>query len=264
MTITVPLDPDGGVPDGGDQCQAACSNASVSSIWLLTGWNASEGGATCQCRFSQCVFGRYPIRPSPIVEAAPCVDSWLAGAAHVEASSARAFGRLALELAAHGAPADLVEQARRAVYDELRHTRILSTLAGAVGGSPVLADRETVRSLEEIAVENAVEGGMVERAGAALLLWQSREARSSELRAAFAAIAVDEARHVSLAAAVHEWLRFRLDVGSRERVAAAQREGVSLLIANLCRPIPRAWARLGLPSPSATTAILERMFGGHS
>src|SRR5258708_38720960 len=54
---------------------------------------------------------------------------WLADAAWMEAASVRAFQRLARELAAHGAPLELVREARRAARDEARHARVMTTLA---------------------------------------------------------------------------------------------------------------------------------------
>jgi hypothetical protein len=45
--------------------------------------------------------------------------------AQLEAASIVAFDRLARELDAHGAPAELVAEARRAKTDEVRHARTL-------------------------------------------------------------------------------------------------------------------------------------------
>ena len=59
--------------------------------------------------------GRRPagLRPWRVPTRGSSAGRWLAEAAALEAASVPAFRRLARELAAHGAPARLVERARR-------------------------------------------------------------------------------------------------------------------------------------------------------
>src|SRR5262249_32306722 len=59
------------------------------------------------------------------------IGDWLSRCAHLEAASVAAFERLAAELTALGAPLDLVEEARRAAGDEIRHAAVIGTLARA-------------------------------------------------------------------------------------------------------------------------------------
>lgn len=91
---------------------------------------------------------------------ADSLAAYLGDCAELEAASVAAFARLSRELEAHGAPSELVARARSSEADEVRHARTVGALARARGvepHEPVLAGGD-VRSLEEIALENAVEG----------------------------------------------------------------------------------------------------------
>ena len=98
------------------------------------------------------------------------LGDFLARCAHQEAASVFSFSRLARELEAHGAPRQLVARARAARADESRHAAIVGALARERGGelSPVRIESLHVRSLEEMALENAVEGCVLETYGAAI------------------------------------------------------------------------------------------------
>jgi hypothetical protein len=61
------------------------------------------------------------------------------------------------------------------------------------------------RSLEQLAVENAVEGCVRETYGALLATWQARAAAEPRVRAMMAAVAVDETRHAQLAWDLDAW-----------------------------------------------------------
>jgi len=148
---------------------------------------------------------------------------WLARATHAEASSVGAFLALARELQDHGAPAELVERARDAARDELVHARIIGGLARQAGGAcqALRFDAPPHRSLEALAIENAVEGCVGETWSALLATWQATHAPTAELRATFTRIARDETRHAELARDLHTWAVQRLDPDARDRVARA-------------------------------------------
>jgi hypothetical protein len=185
----------------------------------------------------------------------------LARMALLEAASVPAFARLARELEAHGAPAQLVARAHSAKEDEVRHARLLAGLAARGGahsrGAFTRAD-EQARTLEPVAVENAVEGCVREAYGALLATYQAARATSPELREAFASIAEDERRHAALAADVDAWALDRLDGAARDRVEAARAGALAELAATLDGYV--AWPALGLPSAAEARKLFEVFF----
>jgi hypothetical protein len=183
--------------------------------------------------------------------------AWLAHAAWLEAASVPAFVMLARELEAHRAPRELIAAALAAAGDEIRHAAIVGALARRYGAqpAPVEVAVQSPRSLEALAIENAVEGCVRETWGAALALWQSHSARDPEVRAAFAAIAGDELRHAELGWAIDRWARTRLDAAAVARIDAARAIAVNALLA--APPDPEL-GELGLPEAGAYRALRTR------
>jgi hypothetical protein len=163
--------------------------------------------------------------------------------AWLEAVSVHAFARLERELTVHGASATLLRDARRARRDEVRHTAMTARLARRAGGvvrMPEPPARAPVRSLFEIALENAVEGCVRETYGAVAGLVEARTTRDRSLRRAMGTIADDECRHAELAWAVHAWAPPRLSADERRRVERAMREAQE----EIAQRDPRAAAML--------------------
>ncbi|HEX7664753.1 MAG TPA: hypothetical protein VF407_09585, partial [Polyangiaceae bacterium] len=107
------------------------------------------------------------------------IGLYFAEMAHLEGASVHAFRSLESELVAHGAPVDLVAAACRAAEDEVRHAQETARLAHRHGATPpevVVAKAEAVRTLEAIALENAVEGCVRETFGALVATWQAAHA----------------------------------------------------------------------------------------
>ena len=182
--------------------------------------------------------------------------------AHLEHASIAAFEMLAAELRQHGAPLELIEAAHSAAADEVRHTAITSELARAFGGTARASEvaRHPVRSLEAIAIENAVEGCVRECFGAALGCYQAQSALDPTVAAAMSEIAEDETRHAALAFAVDAWLWQRLDVSSRARVTAARAQAVRDLRDELsCDCDPTTRPPLGLPDATAALRICSAL-----
>ncbi len=146
----------------------------------------------------------------------------LAEMAALEAESVPAFQRLARELAALGAPRGLRRRASRSRQDEKRHARTMASLArrrGATISETNLPSKSLpLRSIDEVALENAVEGCVRETYGAWLAWQQAQHARDPELRAAMRRIAMDEARHAALAWDIHRWAMPRVGRAARERI----------------------------------------------
>jgi hypothetical protein len=178
--------------------------------------------------------------------------------AFLEAASVEAFERLAAELAAHGAPPRLTQAALAAAKDETRHARVMTALAeraGAVVDAP-RCRRRRKRSLEAIAIENAVEGCVRETFGAAVAAVQAATASHEGVRRAMRRIAPDEMRHADLSWSVAGWLEGRLDKGSRARVAGARRRAaVALLRETRDGVAPEIVSELGLPDAARAHGI---------
>jgi len=256
------------IPDGGfaTPCQSGtfCTQHCPAPQYTnCCGPTKSDGGVyelTCILDCSTPGPGRRP--PGLVASAATArcdVGRYLADAAHLEAASVHAFRRLGRELRAHGAPNALVAGTRRAIRDEARHARAMRRLASAHGATSaaVRVAKTPVRSLEEIAVENAVEGCVRETFAALLAVHQARVAGDAAIREAMATIAPDETRHAELAWAIDEWVQQRLDDGAQQRVARARRQAVAALAAE-CATIDATLARaVGLPGREQTGALLE-------
>ncbi len=152
------------------------------------------------------------------------IGRYFADVAQLEAASVPAFRRVARELSGFGAPRRLVRAAERAARDEIGHARAARALARRHGAidAPFEASPQALRSLEDFAIENAVEGCVREAYGALVATWQAREAADPRVRAHFERIARDETSHAALALRIDAWARARLDPRARERVKAAR------------------------------------------
>jgi hypothetical protein len=183
----------------------------------------------------------------------------LAAMAELEAASVPAFERLARELAMWGAPQDLVQRARLAMHDEIRHAGVMTKLARRYGRVPreITVPPLPCRSLVAIAHENAIEGCVREAYGALVATYQAERA-SPELRVAFGAIAVDERRHAELAEDVHTWILGRLEAAPREVLERARTRAEAELRASITTS--RACRELGLPSGRDAVAMCDAYF----
>ncbi len=203
--------------------------------------------------------GRVPegLRP---VRVGAGLAGFLARCAHLEAASVFAFRRLAEELRAHGAPAELVARALDAAGDEVRHAAVVAALARAHGAEVEEARVEVLplRQLVVIARENAVEGCVRETYGALVGAWQAARAEDLALRAAMGPIAQDEARHAQLSHDVHAWLMTQLSPAERAHVNAAKREAIAALWGEQ----PPAYSEAGLPDAHAARTLLGELERG--
>ncbi|AKU99749.1 putative lipoprotein [Labilithrix luteola] len=201
---------------------------------------------------SACV-GRRPdgFSVTPMASA-PSVGAWFANAAQLEAASVHAFRILHDELLAHGAPERLAVAAERAARDEIRHAAMMRRLARRYGASNVPevdVQAKPDRSLDAIALENAVEGCVRETYGAVEAALQGERATDPLVARIMRAIAHDEAKHAELAWDVAAWARNGLDVETRTAIDVAMHGAVSDLLRELRRDTDPSLARLaGLPS----------------
>jgi hypothetical protein len=183
------------------------------------------------------------------VSATSPIGAFFAHAAHLEAASIHAFARMRDELRALDAPSVLVGRATRAIADERRHARVVSTLAQRFGATAPRARVKRVRrrSIEDIAIENATEGCVRETFAAVVAHWQALHARDPIVRAAYARIARDESRHAELAYDAARFFDSILGDAARARVSRAKHAALADL-AGECADVPNALAHVaGLP-----------------
>jgi hypothetical protein len=180
--------------------------------------------------------------------------------AHLEAASVGAFEQLRAELLAHGATPELLSAAERARADEVRHAKITGALARKFGAEPAAARVEArpLRSLEEIADENAVEGCVRETFGALFATYQARTATDPDVAREIAAIAEDETRHAALAWNVAVWAGARLSKPANERVRRAQVRAIAELRRELDVDVPESLRTIaGVPDREAAKGLLD-------
>lgn len=132
---------------------------------------------------------------------------WLE-AARMEHASVPAFARLSLQLAALGAPADLLRRTHEAALDEVRHAERCYSLAGDFGGErhsagaiPALAapGRGEPVTFDSVAWESLEDGCMAEGIAAEVARRGAATATDPAVAETLAMIACDEARHAELA-----------------------------------------------------------------
>jgi hypothetical protein len=224
--------------------QYAALNPDAGTVDDAGAVDGGDGGATLQCPTSATpvviTCGQYGCLgrltegfTTPKNDAQSAGDRF-AAMAFLEAVSVHAFDRLERELRSHGARADLLRNARRARRDEQRHTVMMTRLARLHGTTAQLPDAPNaapVRSLFEIALENAVEGCVRETYGAVVGLVEAETAADASLRKTMRSIAPDECRHAELAWAVHEWVTPQLSHDEQARVRHAMKEAIAEIAA---------------------------------
>ena len=246
-------DADAGAADAGDGGDAGDASAGGQpTAPLATCPDVPSNQVTFSCSVD-CTGRRTAGMPEPEAHGRS-VGEWFAACAWLEAVSVVAFARLGAELAAFGAPKELLARVDGARREEERHVALTCALARRFGVEPKLPEAApglalAARSLAEVARENAVEGCIRETFGAAIgALFAARA--GGDLRAAAEEIAHDEASHAELAWDVHAWLAPRLDARACAEIDAAMRAAArALAYEDAADAGGAALTALGLPSP---------------
>jgi hypothetical protein len=262
---------DGGVLDVGPTCTAFCESPPDSLCSYPVeecSFVTLDGGPGVSCTISSCghqCTGRRPaslLASSPSHAASP-VGAYLADAARLEGASVVAFQVLANELRMLGAPEPMIRAARRSGLEEVRHTEITSAMARRYGAEPlrpIVGAPPPPRSLETIAIENAVEGCARETYGAMVAWWQAHHAQDPLVATAMAEIAGDETRHAELAWEVAAWANSRLSTTARREVVSAHTRAIEDLTIEVARPVdPDLAALAGLPEAETAAALLRSL-----
>ena len=247
------------------ECAATCGFTTSGGCYV-TANNCDDSGVingdevVINC--SKCLGGR---RPEAFRERAPCsresvVGDWFARLAEIECASIAAFRTLREELAHHRAPIELRARATAAARDEIRHTRATRRLATRFGGTARLPRlrRAPVRTLEVIAIENAIEGCVRETFGALVAAWQAEHANDFEVRTKMSQIAADELRHAALSWEVARWIEARGDAAMNARVAEARRRAITELRDETRAETPNALRTIvGLPTAAQSSTLID-------
>ncbi len=228
-----------------------------------------ENGVVIECGSCVGIAGRRPDGLRPVVDnlvkgsvVRTRIGAYFAQMSHLEAASVHAFRIMGRELSALGAPSEILVAVERARKDEITHAKITARLAHAHGAAAEKARvaRTKARSIESIALENAVEGCVRESFGAILASWQAAHAEDQDVRTAMAAIAVDETRHAALSWHVAEWLETKLDPLARARIDEARIRAVEALNAELVdEPHPTLGRAVGLPPAALQRRLLATL-----
>lgn len=208
--------------------------------------------------------GRRPrgLQPARMLAATTPSGAYFAKMAHEEAASVHAFQRMKQELLRFGAPASLVRAAERAAREEIRHASTMQRLARRCGARcpPVRVRHPRVRSLEAMAIENAVEGCINETFGALLMTWQAQHAPTAELRKTFSKIAEDETGHAALSGELAAWSEAQLGDRARARVARARAQAVRTLLQSTKQLENKAFEKIvGWPTAQERSLLIEKM-----
>jgi len=182
--------------------------------------------------------------------------------ARLEAASVDAFRVLRRELSGHRLPRKLDRGMRRAARDEIRHARAARALGRRYDGdyTPPVVKAQPTRTLEAIAIDNAIEGCVRETYGALTAAYQAQMAKDPNVRGTMTRIARDEIRHAALSWQLDGWLAGRLDGNGRKRVADAKRAAHAELAASVGRGPSRELAEIaGLPAHDLASRLLENL-----
>lgn len=260
-----------------EDCEQACERAwNDETGWYVTevdacvlvvdgyGSESAEdevvGALTCEGRAIEYYCeGRRPLGHVEAEGRGPdALGRTLASLAHLEAASVHAFDELAAWLEARQAPASLVARCRAAAADEVRHARWLGALAerrGAVVPTP--CPQPVDADLEQVALQNAVEGCVHETWAALEAALAATRAADPALRTLWARIASDEAEHAQLAWDLHAWLLERLEPAARQRVRDRQAAALASLPRRAASSARRAPVAVGFPAPE----LAQRLAG---
>jgi len=118
--------------------------------------------------------------------------------------------------------------------------------------------RSAVRSLEEVAIENAAEGCVRETFGALVGMWQATFAADARVRRAMKGVSRDECRHATLSWEIAQWIEHRLNAHARQRLETARREAIHHLEVELWyEPEMDVVREAGIPSAQAAHRLFE-------
>ena len=218
------------------------------------------GGGFDPFKLNSCPFGcgrRPAVEASVAARADPLVHHF-AQIAMLEALSVGAFRQLARDVRDH-APA-FAARVSRAARDEQRHARRARGVLRRLGAEADTVPHVPVatRPLDELTMNNAVEGCVRETFGAISACIQAERAGDPTIRRFFRAIAHDELEHAALSWDLHRAFMARVEPGARTRIDCAQQRALAEL-ESMEEPSPAVRAATGAPTRSEQRALVRAM-----
>lgn len=190
------------------------------------------------------------------------IGQYLADMTAMETAAITAFDYLTRELEAYDAPEALIARARQAVLEEARHAEMAGLLSASYEAemTEVTVDDFSLRSLYDIALENAVEGCVNETFAAACGLWQSEYAQLEVFREVIAHITDEEMGHAELSWAIHQWVMPQLSQVEQEQIRVAQAEAVESLVKDFKQESnPVLQQAFGLPTKEDAARLFAQL-----
>ena len=190
------------------------------------------------------------------------LGQYLADMAAMETAAITAFEYLARELEAYDAPQALITRAREAVVEETRHAEMAGLLSASYDADmpEVRVDDFCLRSLYEIALENAVEGCVNETFAAACGLWQSESAELEVFRQVIGHITEEEMGHAELSWDIHQWVMPQLSELEQEQIRIAQVEAIESLVVDFRQESnPELQKAFGLPTRDDAACLFAKL-----
>lgn len=192
------------------------------------------------------------------------LGDYFSSMAAMETAAVTAFRYLARELEAYQAPESLIAKARLAVSEEIDHAEMAGLLSQAYEAAVphVEVDDFQLRSLFEVALENAVEGCVNETFAAACGLWQHQHAELAAFKAVMARVAEEESGHAELSWEIHSWIMPQLTEAQQQHINAAQAEAIESLYATFrAEESPHVRRAVGLPESADAMRLLGELRG---
>lgn len=190
------------------------------------------------------------------------LGQYLADMTAMETAAITSFYYLSRELEAYKAPAELIARARQAVLEETRHSEIAALLAASFDAEmpDVSVDEFCLRSLYEIALENAVEGCVNETFAAACGLWQSEYAQLDVFRQVIGHITEEEIGHAALSWEIHQWIMSQLSEFQQEQIRVAQADAIGRLASEFKQESnPVLQQAFGLPTKDDAARLFTQL-----
>lgn len=245
--------------NGGDsgfplsECTALCST--ITQGQTVIGCTPTSGNVLLCSTF--CGVGRLASGVAAICDGEG-LGLVLADMAAHEAAAVIAFEQLARELDAHGLDRSFGRGALRAAEEERRHARAVGALATRHQGRFALirANEVPLRSVEELAFDNAVEGCVRETFGSLVGGYQAIHATNPAIRSVMANVSADEVGHGAWSWELARQLEQRLPVVKRRQAREASEEALRRMSMGMLEAVPREQhAALGLPDEERLETI---------
>jgi hypothetical protein len=190
------------------------------------------------------------------------IGKFFAEIACLEMAAVTAFRYLVEELRAYDAPDWMIAWAQEGVEEEIEHAEMTEALALRYGVEPRYVDVApfALRSLADIAYDNAREGCVRETYGSLMAYWQAATADDPAVRAVMERIAHEESRHSALSWAIEAWVLPQLSEAERQTYKQLQHASLGRLQEELLEePDPVLVKVAGVPTATQGLYLFAKL-----